>query len=220
MISSLTTVRLWSQQAALNAFKEASEGRGSATSASGMANQSLSDFLSIGTDDAKEDTGLSALIASLQRQAMMGGASSVVPDASEGSQDDMSSKAFMRTVQEKLESLKKNPDTSVMADSMLKALKAGTLSITDTVAGEQIKAWDVSDKTQKPTQQAAVEKDNWTAFLKEHLERESNGTYVRNPDSSHKEKGTGASGYFGMIGERYYYLSWTTAAPAASGSQA
>jgi hypothetical protein len=218
MISSLTTVRLWSQQAALTAFKETSEGRGSATSTSGTENRSLADFLSTDSDDGNEDTGLSTLIASLQRQAMMGGASSV-PDTSEGSPEDISSKAFMRAVQEKLESLQKNPDTSAMAESMLKALKAGMLEVTDAVAGEKITAWDVSDKTQ-PTQQAALEKDNWTDFLKEHLERDGNGTYVRNPDSSHKEKGTGASAYFGMIGERYYYLNWTTPATAASASKA
>lgn len=213
MISSLTTVRLWSNQAALNAFKEESDSRASDSAAAGTAHRSLADVLFAGNDDRDDDSDLSGLITSLQRQAMIGGATA--PDTTgEGSADDISSKAFMRTLQEKLEVLKKSPDTKTMAESMLAALKDGRLTVTDAVAGEQIEAWDINDKSQKPTEQKTVGKDDWTGFLKERLSRDSSGKYVRNDDSSHKEKMTGASGYFGMVGDRYYYLSWT-ASPAA-----
>ena len=71
---------------------------------------------------------------------------------------------------------------------MLKALKAGTLTVTDADAGLQIKTWDIADETAKPTEQSSVKTPDWTNFLKEHLERDG-AKYVRNEDSSHQEKG-------------------------------
>ncbi|MGO4436300.1 hypothetical protein [Rhizobium sp. RAF56] len=217
MISSLTAARLWSQQTALNAFKQASEGSSSGNSSSSNASSSLADYLFTSDDDGSDDeTSLSDLIKSLQGQATTGGATAA--DTSEGSADDISSASFMKALQGKLESLKENPDTSAMAESMLAALKAGTLTATDVVSGTQIKAWDVSDNTIKPSEQTSVDQTDWPTFLKEHLERDSTAKYVRNEDSSHREKVTGASAYFGMIGETYYYLSWT--APAATPTDA
>lgn len=213
MISSLTATRLWSQQTALNAFKGVSESSSSQDSSSSKATSSLADYL-FTDDEGDDDTSLSDLITSLQHQATTGSASAT--NASEGTADDISSTAFMAALQNKLESLRQNPDTSAMADSMLAALKAGTLTVTDVVSGEQIKAWDGSDNTAKPSAQTSVDKSDWPTFLREHLQRDSTAKYVRNEDSSHKEKGTGASAYFGMIGETYYYLSWTVPADTAA----
>ena len=72
MISNLTSVRLWSQQTALNAFKEASGDSRPDNLISNAAHRSLADELFGGNDGRDEDSSLSALIASLQRQAMTG----------------------------------------------------------------------------------------------------------------------------------------------------
>ncbi|WP_117194212.1 hypothetical protein [Rhizobium terrae] len=209
MVSSINTIRMWSSQAALSAFKEATDTRSSSVASGGSSSSSLADILYSGndSDDDYEDTKLTALIASLQQAK--NGIDPTVKDE-DGSVDDMSSKAFMKALREKLEGLKDKPDTAAMADKMLKALDAGTLTVTNAVAGEQVKAWDVTDSKQLSAAKTEVEKSDWSSFLKDLLTRDTSGKFVRNADSSYIEKETGASSYFGMVGEAYYYISWTT----------
>ncbi|HEX5935192.1 MAG TPA: hypothetical protein VFY63_13590, partial [Pseudorhizobium sp.] len=138
MVSEITTVRLWSQQTALKAFKEVSDENASSGTSSGS---SLADILySDGSDDeADDDTSLSRLIASLQQQAMAGD----VPaeENSDGAVEDIESRAFMKALAAKLEELKAGSGTGAMAEAMQEALEAGTLTVTDAVAGEAISAW-------------------------------------------------------------------------------
>lgn len=215
MVSSITTIRLFSQQAALNAFSGASENRVSGQSSSEGSLPSLADVLSSNDDDGGyEDTDLSALITSLQ-QTINGNFGGGEDD---GAVDDMSSKAFMKALLDKLQGLKDNPDTSAMAEKMLEALEAGTLTVTDAANGEQITAWNISDSRQTFAEKTSVETSDWSNFLKDRLVRDTSGRFVRGEDSSFIEKATGASSYFGMVGDYYYYLSWTapateTAAP-------
>jgi hypothetical protein len=177
---------------------------------------SLADyFYSQDNDDGEDDSKLSALIASLQQQAMTGGATETDTE-DDGSIDDMSSKAFMKAVQDKIDALKASPDTAAMATTMQEALDAGTLTITDVVAGQQITGWNVSDGGTATTP-SDTEVTDWSSYLKQHLMRDETGRYVRNDDFSHQDKTTGASSYFGMIGETYYYLSWTKAATTTTG---
>ncbi|EUB95119.1 hypothetical protein PMI07_002897 [Rhizobium sp. CF080] len=217
MVSSIHSVRIWSSQVALNAFKDVSDNKTSDSSASGTSSSSssLADMLfssSSGGEDDYEDEKLSALIASLQRT--MNG---TVPDdtAGDGSVGDMSSKAFMKALQEKLDALKANPDSKAMAEAMQKALDAGTLTVTDAVAGDQITAWDIADGTQTSTGVTSVDTSDWTQFLKDRLTRDESGKFVRNADGSYIEKATGNSSYFGMVGEAYYYISWAATKTAA-----
>lgn len=217
MVSSIHSVRIWSSQVALNAFKDVSDNKTPDSSASGTSSSSssLADMLfssSSGGEDDYEDEKLSALIASLQRT--MNG---TVPDdtAGDGSVGDMSSKAFMKALQEKLDALKANPDSKAMAEAMQKALDAGTLTVTDAVAGDQITAWDITDGTQTSTGVTSVDTSDWTQFLKDRLTRDESGKFVRNADGSYIEKATGNSSYFGMVGEAYYYISWAATKTAA-----
>lgn len=214
MVSSIHSVRIWSSQAALNAFKDVSENKTAGSPASGTSSSSLADMLfssSSGGEDDYEDEKLSALIASLQRTV-----NGTIPDdtADDGSVGDMSSKAFMKALREKLSALEASPDTKAMAEAMQKALDAGTLKLTDAVAGDQITAWDITDGKQTSAGVTTVDKSDWTQFLKDRLTRDDSGKFVRNADGSYIEKATGASSYFGMVGEAYYYISWTT--PAAT----
>jgi hypothetical protein len=214
MVSSINSIRTWSSQAALNAFNDVSNNRAPGNSAPGSSSSSLADVLfSSGGDDDYEDDRIAALIASLQ-QTMNGNASDTADDGSVG---DMSSKAFMKALQAKLDALKASPDSKAMAEAMQKALDAGTLKMTDAVAGNQITAWDITDGKQTSAG-VTVDKSDWTQFLKDRLTRDESGKFVRNADGSYIEKATGASSYFGMVGEAYYYISWAASAatkPAA-----
>jgi len=218
MVSSINSIRQWSSQAALNAFKETTDTRTSSLSSSGSSSSSLADIFYSGNDDGNdyEDTQLAALIASLQ-QAMNGGKTGDM-DADAGDVGDMSSKAFMTALRQKLEGLKASPDTKAMADEMLAALDAGTLTVTDAVNGEQVKAWDVTDSKQLSAAKTEVDKADWSSYLKGILNRDSDGKFVRAEDGSYTEKKTGASGFFGMIGEAYYYVSWTTPPATTTGT--
>ena len=210
MVSSINSIRLWSSQAALSAFKEVTDTTTSSgkLSTAGSSGSSLADILYSSDDDDSdyEDTQLTALIASLQ-QAMSGGKTD---ETDEGDAGDMSSKAFMKALRDKLEGLQDKPETKAMADKMLAALDAGTLTVTDAVNGEQVTAWDATDSKQLSGVKTEVEKDDWSSYLKDILVRDGNGKFVRADDGSYIEKNGGASGFFGMIGDAYYYLSWAT----------
>jgi hypothetical protein len=214
MVSSINSVRVWTQQVALKAFNEAAAERGG--DASGPAG-SLADRLGARLPGDGEDSDLSALIAMLRQQAMTGGAKPAEDEAQDGAVDDISSDAFMKALQRKIETLAANPDTKAMAELMQKALAAGTLTITDAEGGKQIVGRDVtdgkegSDKPGTPNPSPTVttiETSDWSDYLKDHLKRDTSGKYERNEDSSHIDKVSGASSYFGMIGDTYYYLSW------------
>ncbi|CAN7238853.1 hypothetical protein [Neorhizobium sp. LjRoot104] len=210
MVSSINSVRIWSSQVALNAFKDVSDNRTPGSSTSGSSSSSLADMLfssGSGGDDYEDDK-IAALIASLQ-QTLDGNS----PDTDvDGSVGDMSSKAFMKALQEKLDALKASPDSKAMAETMQKALEAGTLKMTDAVAGDQITAWDITDGKQTSAGVTSVDKSDWTQFLKDRLTRDESGKFVRNADGSYIEKATGNSSYFGMVGEAYYYISWAASA--------
>jgi hypothetical protein len=218
MVSSINSVRIWTQQAALKAFNEASIEKDNAASGSSLG--SLADMLYAGDsqDDDEDDTALSSLITRLQQQAMNGG---VAPtEEVDGSVEDISSDAFMKALQQKIDALAESPDTKAMAEAMQTALEAGTLTVTDIVAGERITGRDLSEKDARPGTAAAadaepsgditpVETSDWSTYLREHLQRDPYGKYVRNEDTSHIDRVSGASSYFGMVGDTYYYLSWT-----------
>ncbi|WJH39511.1 hypothetical protein N7E02_22310 [Aliirhizobium terrae] len=235
MVSSINSVRVWTQQIALKAFNEALSEKDSGTSSSSLG--SLADMLYASSDhDDEDDTALSSLITRLQQQAMTGGAEAA--DEIGGSVEDISSDAFMKALQQKIDALATSPDTKAMAEAMQAALEAGTLIVTDVVAGEQISGRDVSDKKDSTDKTAssdrpsfadkttaaeetetsqditAVETSDWSAYLRDHLKRDPYGKYVRSDNGSHIDKVSGASSYFGMIGDTYYYLSWTTPKPA------
>lgn len=211
MTYDVASVRLWSAQTAQRIFTEVAEGRNPGTSSSSSGEGSLADLLFAESEEAEseDESRLSALIESLRRQAETGTVAKQGED--EGAVEDLSSVAFMKALREKLETLRASESTREMATAMLKSVAAGTLTVTNAATGEQIAAWDAYSETAKPTQAKAIEVTDWTSYLKEHLERDNTGRYERNADSSHKDKLTGASSYFGMIGETHYYMSWKIA---------
>lgn len=213
MTYDVASVRLWSQMTASRIFREVAEGKTAETSPSSASAGSLADLLFAQDEEAEseDDTSLSAMIASLRTRIETDEAAE--SDSNDGDVKDLSSKAFMKALQDKILTLKESSETAAMADAMLKAVASGNLVVTDAAAGAQILAWDPTSEKAVP-RLAVTSQSEWGAFLKEHLARDSNGRYARNEDTSHKDKAAGVSAYFGMIGETYYYLSWRAVATA------
>jgi hypothetical protein len=160
----------------------------------------------LGTADEDEDYGyeieLSSQFGSLPRAETANG----VDLSTDGSIEDMTSKTFMKALQQKLDTLKASEDMSAMAKTMQQALKASRLSVTDVVAGDLVSARDVANGGTVPGKIAKVTTSERSSFLRDNLLRDSYGRYVRNDDGDHIDKAIGASAYFGRIGNTRYYL--------------
>ncbi|MGF9692114.1 hypothetical protein AAIH46_04800 [Rhizobium sp. 0TCS1.26] len=210
MVSSLDSVRLWSTQTAIRIFKEndaqaASNDGGSRS----MASSLLADY---GIDSSDDDLpGSTYSLADL----LAGSGASQTPSQPEtpSVSDDVESVSFMAGLKAKLQELAASPSTKAQADAMLEALAAGTLMVTDAVKGEKILAWDTGDADAAPTKAASTGIAEWSSFLRDSLVREGGAKYQLKSDGSYTDKATGNSAYFGMIGDAYYYLTWS-AAPA------
>lgn len=210
MISSISSSQVWPQQVMFKAFSDTSGNPDNPAPGSSIA--SLSRLFYSETADEDDDYGyeneLSSQFGSLSRTAT----GNHDGQDSDGSIGDISSSAFMKALQQKLDTLKACEDTSAMAGTMQSALAAGRLIITDVVAGQQIVARDAGNGDRTSSEITAVSTSEWSSFLRDTLLRDSYGRYVRSDDFSHIDKTSGASSYFGMIGETNYYLSWTSGA--------
>ncbi|WP_312404850.1 hypothetical protein [Rhizobium sp.] len=207
MISSISSSQIWSRQVVFKAFNDTSGNPENPTPGSSAA--LLSRLFYSESSDEDDDYGyeseLSSRFGSIRQTA---GENSSDQDV-EGTIDDISSNAFMKAMQQKLDVLKASEDTSAMAETMQAALEAGRLTITNVVTGEQVIGRDVAIGDTISGEITQVAKSEWSSFLKETLLRDPYGLYVRKDDSSHIDKASGASSYFGMIGETHYYLTWT-----------
>ncbi|AYD00353.1 hypothetical protein [Neorhizobium sp. NCHU2750] len=216
MISSISSTRLWTPQTASTATTATQNNSGeSGGNASGSSVAALAALTYADSSDEDDDYGydadLSSALASVQ-QAM---ASAKVEADDDGSVEDMSSAAFMKAVKKKIDTLASSPDTAQMAATMRQAFSQGELTVTNVEAGEQVAAWDPAAATISDGAGAtsngeitSVASSQWSSFLRNGLVRDSHGLYVRNADSSHIDKATGDSAYFGMVGDNNYYLSW------------
>lgn len=126
---------------------------------------------------------------------------------------DVTTASFMTGLKEKLKDLANTAGSSKQAQSMLAALEAGTLVVTDPLNGVSVTAWDVDDAadgngdaTGRPN--TSIEKTGWSEFLKAHLTRENDGAFSKTAEGSYVDAKTGSSAYFGTVGSGYVYLSW------------
>jgi hypothetical protein len=191
MISSISSSRIWPQQVVFKAFNDTSGNPDNPTPGSSAA--SLSRLFYSEAADEDEDYGyeneLSSQFGSMQRTATENSADRYT----DGAIDDISSNAFMKALQQKLDLLKANEDTSAMAETMQAALGDGRLTVTDVVTGEQVIARDVAGGDTTSGEIIQVATSEWSSFLRDTLLRDSYGRFVRNQDSSHIDKASGAS---------------------------
>jgi hypothetical protein len=211
MVSSIDTVRLWSMQTAIRVFKETSPQTDSGQSS--LASRIMSSY---GMDNDNGDDADTYSLADILTGGTQSGADAAVQEPAVS--PDIETASFMAGLKAKLTDLDAAPETRAQAAAMLEALDAGTLKVTDALNGREITAWDVEAKDAVPQTATSTDTNDWSTFLREHLARASGGTYQRNADQSHIDRATGKSAYFGMIGEQYYYLTWT--APTGSSQSA
>lgn len=126
--------------------------------------------------------------------------------------DDVTSSGFMTALAAKLKASVNDPVSGKQAQAMLKALKDGTLSVSDPTKGVAIDAWNPDDKSSKATKPEKIDKDSWNEFLKDHLKRSDKGSFVRTGDGSYIDKPTGQNAFFGSLNGKYYYVTWPTEA--------
>ncbi|TNM65548.1 hypothetical protein [Aliirhizobium smilacinae] len=210
MISSISSSRLWPQQVAFKAFNDTSGNPENPTPGSSAA--SLSRLFYSEAADEVDDYGYESELSSLFGSLSQTTAGNSPDQDTDVAIDDISSNAFMKALQQKIDTLKASADTSGMAETMQAALAAGRLTVTDVVTGEEIIARDIANADTTSGEVTSITTSEWSSFLRDTLLRDSYGRYVRNDDSSHIDKASGKSAYFGMIGETHYYLSWTSAA--------
>lgn len=208
MVSALTTTRLLASQMALQLLQTPDSSQ-----------DSSSDPL---LDDDSSD--LSTLPSQSQASLtnMLNGLSANQTDSSATSQSDpdMTSSSFMDLLKQNLQDAAKSEGKSGQAQAMLDALDNGTLTVSDPTKGISIKAWDAdADSAQDTTGTTAdtIPTADWNDFLKAHLERGADATFVKNSDGSFIDKTTGDEAYFGQVGSQYYYITWPS---ATSGTEA
>ncbi|MBB6301974.1 hypothetical protein [Rhizobium leucaenae] len=204
MVSALTTTRLLSSQMALQLLQTPD-----------ASQDSSSDPL---LDDSSS-SDLSSLPSQSQASltSMLNGLSANQTDSSTASQSDpdMTSSSFMNLLKQNLQDAVKSEGKGGQAQGMLNALDNGTLTVSDPTKGVSITAWDAdADSEQGTTSKTGdtIPTSDWNDFLKAHLERGSDGTFVKNSDGSFSDEVTGNEAYFGQVGSQYYYITWPSAA--------
>lgn len=203
MVSALTSTRLIASQMALKLLQTPDDTQDSSSS-------SLTDNSS---DLSSLPSQSKASLASI-----LNGLSTTQSDSTSAAESDpdMNSSSFMTLLKQNLQDAVKSEGTGGQAQAMLDALDQGTLTVSDPTNGASITAWDVD----AASEQGAISKtadtiptSDWNSYLKAHLQRGSDATFVKNTDGSFVDKVTGNEAYFGQVGSQYYYITW----PAASG---
>ncbi|WFU09371.1 hypothetical protein QA646_00430 [Rhizobium sp. CB3090] len=208
MVSALTTTRLLSSQMALQLLQSPDASQDS-SSAPLLGDSSSSDLSSLPSQSQASLT------------SMLNGLSANQTDSSSTSQSDpdMTSSSFMDLLKQNLQDAVKSEGKGGQAQAMLDALDNGTLTVSDPTKGVSIQAWDVDADTEQGTTSKTgdtIPTSDWNDFLKAHLERGSDGTFVKNSDGSFVDKTTGNEAYFGQVGSQYYYITWPSVASDTS----
>jgi hypothetical protein len=210
MVSALTTTRLLASQMALQLLQTPDPSQDSNNDP--LLSDSSSDLSSLPSQSQASLT------------SMLNGLSANQTDSSAAAQPDpdMTSSSFMDLLKQNLQDAVKSEGTGGQAQAMLDALDNGTLTVSDPTNGVSIKAWDVDAASEQGTTSKTgdtIPTSDWNDFLKAHLERGSNGTFVKNLDGSFVDKTTGNEAYFGQVGSQFYYITWPSA-PATSDTSA
>ncbi|OWO92730.1 hypothetical protein B5E41_21890 [Rhizobium esperanzae] len=208
MVSALDNTRMVSTQYALKNLRSSDE--------------SLEDTQSSSAASILRSYGLDSSSPSLlSNQALSGllDALSSKDDTSDetdttGDSADVTSASFMSMLKQQLQEAAAAEGESGKALDMLAALEAGTLTISDPTQGVSIPAWDVDDPDEADTESKAgeaIDISGWSDFLDAHLERGSDGAFVKE-NGNYVDQTNDSNAFFGLIGSNYYYLSWPQAA--------
>ncbi|MFS8144852.1 hypothetical protein [Rhizobium sp. BR 249] len=207
MVSALDNTRMVSAQYALKNLRSADE------SAEDTQSSSAASILSsYGLDSSSasllSNQALSGLLDTLSSKDDTSDETDTTGDSA-----DVTSASFMSMLKQQLQEAAAAEGESGKAHDMLAALEAGTLTISDPTQGVSIAAWDVDDPDEAGENKTGKEIDvsGWSDFLDAHLERGSDGAFVKE-NGSYVDQTNDSNAFFGLIGSNYYYLSWPQAA--------
>ncbi|MDE1991537.1 MAG: hypothetical protein KGI75_03500 [Rhizobiaceae bacterium] len=214
MVSALTNTRLLASQMALQLLQTPDDMSQDDTTSSLLGDSSSSDLSSLPSQSQASLTNL--------LNGMSSSDNTTDTSQSDSENPNMTSSSFMQLLKQNLQDAVKAEGTGGQSQAMLTALENGTLTVSDPTAGTSITAWDVdgtsaADKTGNTA--TTISTSDWNDFLKAHLTRGSDGTFVRNDDGSFVDKTTGNEAYFGQVGSQFYYISWPSAS-SSSGTAA
>ncbi|MBB3350661.1 hypothetical protein FHT70_000565 [Rhizobium sp. BK049] len=208
MVSALDNTRMVSAQYALKNLRssdESSEDTQSSSAASILSSYGL-------------DSSSASLLSNQALSGLLGALSSKDDTSDEtdttGDSADVTSASFMSMLKQQLQEAAAAEGESGKAHDMLAALEAGTLTISDPTQGVSVPAWDIDDPDEADTESKAgeaIDVSGWSDFLDAHLERGSDGAFVKE-NGSYVDQTSASHAFFGLIGSNYYYLSWPQAA--------
>lgn len=208
MVSALDNTRMVSAQYALKNLRSSDE------SSEDTQRSSAASILSgYGLDSSSASLLSNQALSGLLDTLSSAGDTSDETDKT-GDSADVTSASFMSMLKQQLQEAAAAEGESGKAHDMLTALEAGTLTISDPTQGVSIAAWDVDDPDEADTESkagTAIDVSGWSDFLDTHLERGSDGAFVKE-GGSYVDQTNDSNAFFGLIGSNYYYLSWPQAA--------
>ncbi|MDK4727225.1 hypothetical protein [Rhizobium phaseoli] len=208
MVSALDSTRMVSAQYALKNLRN-SDDDSQDTQSSSAASILSSYGLDPSSASLLSNQALSGLLDTLSSQS-----DTTEETDAKGDGADITSASFMAMLKQQLQEAAAAEGESGKAHNMLAALEAGTLTISDPTQGVSVAAWDVDDPDEADTESKAgkaIDVSGWSDFLNAHLERGSDGAFVKE-NGSYVDQTTDSNAFFGLIGSNYYYLSWPQAA--------
>ncbi|MBB4191534.1 hypothetical protein GGE45_001064 [Rhizobium aethiopicum] len=208
MVSALDNTRMVSAQYALKNLRSSDE-----SSEDTQSSSAASILSSYGLDSSSasllSNQALSGLLDTLSSKDDTFDETDTTDDSA-----DVTSASFMSMLKQQLQEAAAAEGESGKAHDMLAALEAGTLTISDPTQGVSIPAWNVDDPDEADTESKAgeaIDISGWSDFLDAHLERGSDGAFVKE-NGSYVDQTNDSNAFFGLIGSNYYYLSWPQAA--------
>ncbi|MFB2606950.1 hypothetical protein ACE04B_34120, partial [Rhizobium phaseoli] len=176
MVSALDSTRVVSAQYALKNLRN-SDDDSQDTQSSSAASILSSYGLDPSSASLLSNQALSGLLDTLSSQSD----TTEETDAT-GDRADITSASFMAMLKQQLQEAAAAEGESGKAHNMLAALEAGTLTISDPTQGVSVAAWDVDDPDEADTESKAgkaIDVSGWSDFLNTHLERGSDGAFVK-----------------------------------------
>ncbi len=206
MVSTIMLARLHTGRLSTNISQAAAGNNPESTSSA----SSSSKYLSYGTLNSAVRAGLSsknlsALLAQLQQTTSTNASSTVEAPIAK-----LDSKQFMTALKKTIVNDDENAQSAAKSKAILAALKDGTLAVVDPFKGEKVNAWDPTSKDATAGKTEKVTKATWSAFLNEHLKKDSNGAFLKLKDGAYVDAKTGENAYFTKVNGRDYYLTWPT----------
>ena len=201
MISAISLARSYSARLALGVLQNKSSTEANTSPASKLLNSlNFSDSTSTRLDSKT----LSVILQALQNR---GDGVAVGDNTQQNTTGSISSSDFMTKLKARFADGASNPISYVNNQNMLKAMKDGTLTVTNPTTGETVTAYEPDGNKSAPKPDKGDPKA-WNKFLDEHLKRDANGNFSKSPDGSYIDAKTGQNAYFDKIDGNYYYFTW------------